>query len=102
MIKSTCEVCGYESQRGDINKYHIVPREVMKEIDKLRSRKIALCNNCHRELDELCAKAVADMTYDTRMKRFRLKAPQEMVKEYKTTYQRFARYKKERQKIAKT
>ena len=100
MVKSTCEVCGYQSQRGDIKKYHIVPREVTMEAGIIRGRKIALCNNCHKELDELCSKVVADMTYDTKSKQFRAKSPQEMVKEYETAYQRFARYKKEQQKIA--
>ena len=95
MVKSTCEVCGYQSQRGDIKKYHIVPTEVTREIGKLRGGKIALCNNCHKEIDELCSKVVADMTYDTGSKRFRAKSPQEMAKEYETAYQRFARYKKE-------
>ena len=49
MVKSTCEVCGYQSQRGDIKKYHIVPQEVAREAGKLRVRKIALCNNCHKD-----------------------------------------------------
>jgi len=40
------------------------------------------------------------MTYDTKMKQFRVKSPQEMVKEYEIAYQRFARYKKEQKKIA--
>ena len=99
MVMSTCEVCGYQSQRGDIKKYYIVPQEVTREIGKLRGRKIALCNNCRKEFDELCSKVVADMTYDTRSQRFRAKSPQEMVKEYEAAYQRFAHYKKEQQKI---
>ena len=100
MVKGTCEVCGYQSQRGDIKKYHIVPSEVMRKVGKLRPRIIVLCNNCHEELDKLCPKLVADITYDTRIKRFRAKSPQEMVKEYEIAYQRFAQYKKEQQKIA--
>ena len=100
MVESLCEVCGYQSQRGDINDYHIVPREIMREASKRRGRKIALCLKCRKELDELCLKVVANMTYDTASKQFRAKSPPEMVKEYETAYQRFARYKKEQQKIA--
>ncbi|MFC1933075.1 hypothetical protein ACFLXU_05565 [Chloroflexota bacterium] len=100
MVESTCEVCGYQSRRGDIKKYYIVPGEVTREAGKPLGRKIPLCDNCHKELDELCSKVVADMTYDTRSQRFRIKSPQEMVREYEAAYQRFARYKKEQQKIA--
>ena len=100
MVKSTCGICGYQSERWEVNKYHIVPSEVMRKAGKLRSRRIMLCNNCRKELDELCSKVVADTTYDTMVKRFRPRSPQEMVKEYEIAYQRFARYKKEQQKIA--
>ena len=102
MVKDTCEVCGYQSERREVNKYHIVPSEVMRKVGRLRSRKIALCNNCHQELDEFYLKVVPDMTYDTKMKQFRVKSPQEMVKEYETAYQRFTRYKKEQQKRAQS
>ena len=100
MVMNTCEVCGYQSQRGDIKKYYIVPLEVMEEAGKLRGRKTALCDNCHKELDGLCSKIVADMTYDTMNQRFKAKSPQEMVKEYEAAYRRFVRYKREQQKIA--
>ena len=102
MAKSMCEVCGYQSHRRDIKKYHIVPSVIMREVGEMRSIKIALCNNCHEEFDELCSKVIADMTYDTSVKRFKPKSPQEMVKEYEIAYQRFSRYKKGQQKKLRT
>jgi len=93
MVKNTCEVCGYQSQRKDIKKFDIFPSAVMRKVGKLQGKETTLCNNCHEEFEELCLKMVADMTFDTNSKRFRAKSPQKMVKEYEMAYQRFVRYK---------
>ena len=100
MEDDACEVCGYKSQGGDINKYDVIPDEIIKEAGKLQSRKTTLCNNCHEELGRVYSKLVTSMTYDTRLKQFRTKSPQEMVKEYEVAYQWFTQHRKSQQKIA--
>lgn len=96
----TCKVCGYRGEQGEIGRYYIIPREVLREAGEPAGRKIALCDSCHKEFLELCAKVIADMTYDTASRRFRAKSPPEIVKEYEAAYRRFVRYKKEKQGIA--
>ncbi len=100
MRKETCELCGYEDELGTVKKYHVFPQEITEQAGIKRSKIIRLCPNCQRELDKWYSTKVAHMAYDTRMKRFRTKSPQEMVKEYEIAYQRFTRYKREQQKIA--
>jgi len=100
MEKGTCEVCGGKSQLEVIEKHHIVPREVTEQAGKLKSKIVRLCASCQKELHEWNLNAVADMTFDTKVNRFRPKLPLEMVQEYKTAYRRFAQYKKEQRKIA--
>ena len=100
MGTKTCQLCGYEDEAGSIKKYHVIPQEIAERAGIHKSRIIRLCSNCQRELSRWYSTKVADMTYDTKMKQFRVKSPQEMVREYEIAYQRFARYKKEQKKIA--
>jgi len=100
MIKDICEFCGYKDELGTVKKYHIFPQEIMEEAGIKRSKIMKLCSNCQQELNKWYSTNVSKMTYDTRMKRFRAKSPQEMIKEYEIAYQSFSRYKMEQQKIA--
>jgi len=100
MGKETCELCGRKSELETIEKHHVVPVEVTEQAGMPESRVVELCCNCHRELHKWYSIKVADMAYDTQIKRFRAKSGVEMVKEYEAAYKVFAEYKKGRRKRA--
>jgi hypothetical protein len=100
MEKKACQLCGGEVEPEAVVKHYVVPKEIMEQAGIQRSKIVRLCPNCYEELQRWYTAKVADMTYDTEIKRFRAKSPLEMVKEYKIAYQRFARYKKGQQRIA--
>ena len=97
MAEKTCQLCGCEVALKAIERHSIIPREIMEQAGIRRSKIVRLCPNCREELQRWYEAKVADLTYDTKMKRFRGRSPLEMVKEYETAYQRFARYKKGKQ-----
>ena len=100
MERKACELCGGEVELKAIEKHYVVPKEIMEQAGRLRLKIVRLCPTCHEELLRWYSANIADMTYDTKMKRFRGRSPIEMVKEYETAYQQFTRYKKEQQRIA--
>jgi len=100
MAKKACELCRCEVEPESIERHYIVPREITEQAGVRRSKIVRLCPDCREELQRWYAAKVADMTYDTEIKRFRGRSPLEMVKEYETAYQRFVRYKKGQQRIA--
>ncbi len=100
MGKNNCELCGCDVEPKAIERHYIVPREIMEEAGRNRPKTVRLCPNCREELERWYATKIADMTYDTRMKRFRSRSPLEMAKEYEIAYQRFTRYKKGQQRTA--
>jgi hypothetical protein len=99
MRKSHCQLCGCEMEPKAIERYHIVPREIMEEAGGQRLKTLRLCHSCREELERWYATKVADVTYDTLTKRFRSRSPQEMVKEYETAYKQFALHKKGQQRL---
>ena len=99
MRTKTCQLCGYEDELGSIKKYHVVPQEITEQAGIQESRMARLCPNCQQELHKWYSTKVANMTYDTRMKRFRPKSPLEMVKEYETAFAIFSKYKGEQKKV---
>jgi len=95
MRKGTCELCGYEGETKIIKKYRVIPQEVREQAGIQQSKAIRLCSNCQQELHKWYSTKVANMTYDTRMKRFRVKTPLEMVKEYESAFTIFEKYKRQ-------
>ncbi|MFC1919030.1 hypothetical protein ACFLWW_03570 [Chloroflexota bacterium] len=94
MRNKTCELCGHEAAPGAIEKHNIVPAEILEQAGIQRTKIVRLCSNCRLELNRWNLTRIADMTYDTKVKQFRAKPPQEMVKEYEVAYRLFAKYKK--------
>ena len=94
MKKETCEFCGFEDELGSVKKYRVYPQEIMEQTGRQRSKITRLCPNCQQELEKWYSNNVAHMTYDSRMKQFRNKSPQEMLKEYEVAYQHFTQLKK--------
>jgi len=98
VVEETCELCGYRSQLGDIEKHHIVPVEVTEQAGMPQSQTLRLCSNCHREVHKWYSAKVWDMAYDPATKRFRAKSYPEMVKEYQSAFNSFVKYKNEQKK----
>lgn len=97
MAEKTCQLCGCEVELKSIERHHVVPREIAEQAGIRRSKIVRLCPDCRQELQRWYEAKVADMTYDTKFKRFRGRSPLEMVKEYEMAYRLFARYKKSQQ-----
>ena len=94
MAEKTCQICGCEMRPESKERYPVVPAEIIEQAGIQRSKTVRLCPVCRGELERWYEIEVADMTYDTALKRFAGKSPPEMVKEYETAYKRFLRYKK--------
>ena len=94
MAEKTCQICGCELKPGAMKRYPVVPAEIMEQAGIQRSKTVRLCPDCREELQRWYESKVADMTYDTGIKRFKGKSPLEMVREYEALYQQFVRYKK--------
>jgi len=100
MAEKTCQICGCELKPKAIVRYPVVPAEIIEEAGIQRSKNVWLCADCREELERWYESEVAGMTYDTGIKRFKSRSPLEMVREYEAAYKRFARYTKERKRIA--
>ena len=95
MREETCEICGYQSQLGAIEKHHIVPTSVTEQSGIPLSQAVRLCCNCHREVHTWYSMKGRDMAYDPKAKQFLAKSGLEMVKEYQSVFSSFVKYKKE-------
>ncbi len=100
MEEAACELCGNISQLGNMRIHHIVPEEIAGQAGISDSATTRLCRNCHQEVNAWYAGKVSVMAYDSKNKRFQPRSPEEMVKEYETTYRAFAEYKKGQRKTA--
>ena len=99
MGDETCEVCGYQSQFGAVEKHHVIPNEVTQQAGMSESHTIRMCCNCRRELDTWYSAKVAKMVYDAKTQRFRDRTWREMVEEYQSVFNGFINYKKRRSKV---
>ena len=97
-MKDTCELCGYQSDLGAIEKRYIVPTELTEHAGISRSQIIILCHNCSYELDTWYASKIASTKYNYQTKLFSPKSPPDVVKEYRSVFKGFAKYKKEKAK----
>ena len=102
MVEQTCEFCGYGSQLGAVQEYHIIPSEITEHAATPRLQVMRMCCNCRRELDAWYSAKVAKMVYDTKMLQFRARTSGEMVEEYHSVFDGFANYKKNQSKVKRT
>lgn len=98
MGQETCELCGYVSLLGAVEKHHIIPNEITEEAGIPKLQTIKMCYNCRKELDTWYSAKVAKMVYDTKIPKFRYKTPGEMVEEYQFLFNGFVDYKKRQNK----
>ena len=98
MAKETCDICGYEGEPGATEEQPVVPVEIAGQAGVAKSKTVRICRDCRQELHRWYSVKVADMAYDTKIRRFRAKSGAEMVKEYEAAYRMFAEYKKGQRK----
>ena len=91
---TSCQLCGEDVDSGSIQKHYVVPKEIMEQARMKRARIIRVCPTCGNELQNWYDAKVDKNTFDAQIKRFRERLPAEMVKEYESAYNRFARFKK--------
>ena len=98
MAEETCEVCGYRSLLGAVEKHHIIPKEITEQAGIKDSPTLRMCCNCRKELETWYSAKVAKMVYDARVPQFRYKTSMEMVEEYEFVFRGFLDYKKKPKK----
>jgi hypothetical protein len=98
MGEEICEICGYRSQLGAIEKHHAIPREITESAGNPESTTVKMCLNCRLELDKWYSSEVAKMVFDTMAQQFRYRTPLEMLREYQAAFDGFVNYKKRQSK----
>jgi hypothetical protein len=92
--KKACEACGNKSRLGFLIVHHIIPEHVTRQMGMLDSSTVGLCLSCHSAVHHCYANRVFSMPYDSVRKQFKNRLPDEIVKEYKSTYEGFVRGKR--------
>ena len=96
MGEEICEVCGYQSQLGAVEKHPVIPDEIMEKSGVSKPQIIKICSNCRVELNRWYSIEVNRMVYDEKDQRFRDRTPVEMVEEYQAAFKGFKGYKKKK------
>ncbi len=94
MTDEICEVCGYRSLLGAVERHQVIPNEITEQAGIANHPTLAICCNCRRELETWYFAKVAKMVYDARLPQFRYRTPAEMVQEYESVFKGFVDYKK--------
>lgn len=102
MGEDICEVCGYRSQFGVVERHPVFPKEIIEASHLNRWQIINICSNCRIELAKWYSLKVAPMGYDIKMQRFSYKTPGEIVEEYQSAFDSFISYKEKRNKLKLT
>jgi 5-methylcytosine-specific restriction endonuclease McrA len=98
VAKETCKVCNNVVDPDDMEKHHIVPKNVTDEAGIPESQAVRLCSDCHEAVHNWYTARVHHTEYDPDTKRFRAKSSLEMVREYQAAFTAFVNYKNARQR----
>jgi hypothetical protein len=96
MREKTCDICGHVVNPEDVVIHRIIPEEVAKQAGIFDFRTAILCTDCSNEVQTWYGKRVYSMNYKDGAKRFMLRSPAQMAKEYEAAYRAFIEYKKRR------
>jgi hypothetical protein len=94
MLGDTCDICGRKIEPETRTLHRIVPKSTIQGAELPDPGIVPLCLDCGNGLHSWYRDRVSDSTYDKRIKHFRPKSPDEMVKEYETAYQAYVKYKR--------
>lgn len=90
MSRGKCAICGF-SGFDSLKKYSIIPEEIAKTAGLKRAPTVKVCPNCWCELEKWFSAKIADMAYDSMLKQFVPKSPQDLAREYEVSYEWFVR-----------
>jgi len=93
VAEKKCQVCENRVDPEDVEKHHIVPKNLTDDAGIPESQTIQLCANCHQEVHAWYTARVRHTEYDAGTRRFRTKSYLEMVNEYQTVFSDFMKYK---------
>jgi hypothetical protein len=93
MSKHACDICGQGCDIVELERHNIVPREIRELVEGSRFRVVTLCPACSAELRRWNVVRVSDKRYDSKTKRFVVKSPEEIAREYPLAYKLFRSYK---------
>ena len=96
MREKTCDICGHLVNPEDVVIHRIIPAEVARQAGIFNFRTATLCTDCSNEVQTWYEKRVYSMNYKDGVKRFMLRSPAQMVKEYEAAYRAFIEYKTRR------
>jgi len=96
---ANCQLCGNEVSAVTIVKHNVVPKEVMEQARMLRAKIVRICPKCSTELNAWYKAKIDKNIYDAQLKRFRVRLPVELVKEYEGAFNRYARYKNNQKQL---
>ena len=94
MVEEICEICGYKSLLGAVEKCCAIPTEITEAAGTPESQTLKMCCNCRRELETWYSAKVAKMVYDNRKQQYRHRTSAEMVEEYQSVFNGFVAFKK--------
>ena len=94
MTDEICEVCGYRSLLGAVERHQVIPNDITEQAAITDYPTLAICRNCRRELETWYSAKVAKMVYDAGLPQFRYRTAIEMVKEYESVFKGFIDYKR--------
>jgi hypothetical protein len=101
MGQTKCNACGRAIEAGIAVVHQIVPEEAKELFGISDLSTTILCNGCSKEVIAWYQKRISSVTYDSNIKRFRVKSPAEMAGEYYKVYQSFANFRGKRRKRKK-
>ena len=93
-----CDACGHKQEIELTVKHRIIPEDVAINFGLSDTPSVTLCMYCFNEIRDWYRGRVSALTYDSGLKQFRPKAPNEVRKEYQLAYQGFIDYKRKPKK----
>ena len=93
-----CDACGHKQETELTVVHRIIPEDVAIRFGLSDSSAVTLCIYCSNEIRDWYRGRVSSLTYDSGLKSFRSKLPNEIRKEYHIAYKGFLDYKGKRRK----
>ena len=95
MTPKVCEICGYQSLLGSVEKQIVIPDEILQQIAEVKPREMIICLNCQRELETWYKAKINKIVYDLCRQAFRDQTLSEMIEEYESALKGFINNKRE-------
>ena len=94
MAEEICDICGYRSYLGAVQKHQIIPGNITCAANVSEPQTIKMCYNCRRELDMWYSIKIVEMTFDAKVPCYRYKTPLELLEHYRKVFAGFKNHKK--------